>query len=79
MKLKLIVVSLLLIGAGLIHKYSDSEKEQISTLMLENIEALAGGEDDNAVYCVRSGTVDCPISNRKVEYVFEGYSLGNRY
>lgn len=54
-----------------------------SSLLLENIEALAANEDgtdDGEVvggktYCVGVGSVDCPRTHDKVKYVIEGYSL----
>lgn len=46
-----------------------------SSLVLNNIEALAANEGDN-VFCFGIGTVDCPIDHSKVKYVFEPYSLG---
>lgn len=41
------------------------------SLTLQNIEALAGNE--SSMYsCIGKGSVDCPMSNSKVEYVFQG-------
>lgn len=54
-----------------------------SSLLLENIEALAAdedGTDDGEVeggktYCVGVGSLDCPLTHDKVKYVIKGYSL----
>lgn len=54
-----------------------------SSLLLENIEALAANEDgtdDGEVvggktYCVGVGSVDCPRTHDKVKYVVMGHSL----
>lgn len=54
-----------------------------SSLLLENIEALAAdedGTDDGEVvggktYCVGVGSVDCPRTHDKVKYVVMGHSL----
>ena len=44
-------------------------------LMQENVEALAWGEDEQYFSCVGSGSVDCPISHRKVYIVLQNYGL----
>ena len=49
------------------------------TLLMENIEALAGGESHVPMHCVGSGTVDCPINHEKVKIVATGYSLEDLY
>lgn len=51
------------------------KREKNADLLLYNIEALAADENATNVYCVMAGSVDCPISNAKVEYVIDGYSL----
>lgn len=47
---------------------TSSQGEQISDLMLENIEALAGGEDSTTVFCYGEGSLPCP-DGTKVEFV----------
>jgi len=46
---------------------------------LNNIEALASGEDNNLdkadYYCYGRGNIDCPISGEKVNTVIKVYSL----
>ncbi len=42
------------------------------SLLLENIEALAGGEEDIVYRCLGLGAVDCPSDHSKVKYVVSG-------
>ena len=46
----------------------------IGSLLLDNIEALANGEQENGIKCIGEGTVDCPIGI-KVEAVIRFYGL----
>lgn len=46
----------------------------MSSLVLENIEALADPETDR-VFCFGIGSVDCPINHTKVHYYHAPYSL----
>lgn len=62
-----------------ITSWSRSTKTELNNLFLENVEALAGGEDSGAVHCLGSGSVDCPFDNSKAEVVYEGYSLESMY
>jgi len=41
----------------------------LDSLMLENIEALASGEEAELINCIGSGSVDCPIDHVKVYLV----------
>ena len=58
-------------------------ESNISSLLLENIEALAAdevGSDDGEVVggktkCIGIGSLDCPVTHDKVKYIIEGYSL----
>lgn len=58
--------------------YMKANRNEITApLLLNNIEALAAGEEEEGdAYCIGSGSVDCPIDHSKVKYVFEPYSLG---
>ena len=67
MKKKFLFVSLL------------SREEVTNVLLLENVEALAGGESNVPVHCVGSGTVDCPFNHVKVRLVASGYSFEDLY
>lgn len=52
---------------------------ELNNLFLENVEALAAGEEVTTVRCLGSGSVNCPINNSKVAVVYDGYSLENIY
>lgn len=52
---------------------------ELNNLFLENVEALAAGEEITNVGCLGLGSVDCPIDNSKVEVVYDGYSLEDIY
>lgn len=58
-------------------QYSSVKKpSQMSSLILQNIEALADdNESGGTVACAGSGSVDCPFLEKKVEYVFTSYGL----
>lgn len=44
-------------------------------LLMQNVEALAGGENLTPVHCAGLGCVDCPINAIKVKYVVSGWSF----
>ena len=48
-------------------------------LLLKNVEALAWGEGGGYTSCLGIGSVDCPTTQYKVEYVMSGYSLEDLY
>lgn len=51
-----------------------TEKSQtIDSLLLQNVEALAGDENFSYTFCVGTSSVDCPINHSKVEYLIQGY------
>lgn len=75
MKKKVILVFLCVIGILVTGKLA-SHKKQVSSLLLYNVEALANSsEHADRGYCFGTGSVDCPVSHHKVEYVFSGYSI----
>ncbi|EKU90430.1 hypothetical protein HMPREF9447_01848 [Bacteroides oleiciplenus YIT 12058] len=53
---------------------SKQSSTKMSSLVLENIEALADPETDR-VFCFGIGSVDCPINHTKVHYYHAPYSL----
>lgn len=59
--------------------YLNSSKTdyQLSVLALQNVEALALGEGGMNSYCVGSGSLDCPSTLTKVQYVSKVYSMDN--
>ena len=53
---------------------SSYSNNNTNDLLLDNIEALANGEQENGITCIGEGTVDCPIVI-KVRAVIKYYSL----
>lgn len=70
---RLLWVVLIVVMVG----YSNWFKKEcrISSLILQNIEALAEDESYSNIHCFSIGSVDCPINHSKVEYVFSSYGL----
>lgn len=57
-------------------KELSTSKQTENPLLLYNIEALASNSEGAPVTrCYGKGTVDCPKSHSKVEWVITGYSL----
>ena len=77
--MKKILFLLCIIVAVLSTKYFASHKSGQSVLLLYNIEALAAGEHAQQGRCFGTGTLDCPVSHDKVEYIAGGYSLEDLY
>ncbi len=77
--MKKIIFLLLCLVAVLSTKYFSSHRNGYSELLLYNVEALAAGEHSDITRCIGKGTLDCPVSHRKVEYIFGGYSLEDLY
>lgn len=73
----LLKLTFLVVVFIVVWQYSSVKKpSQVSSLILQNIEALADdNESGGAVFCVGSGSVDCPFLESKVEYVITGYGL----
>lgn len=69
MKKLIILLSLCIVGILIIHRDHQDEK---CSLLLENIEALAGNEDPNIYRCMDQGSVDCPSNHTKVKHVIIG-------
>lgn len=79
MKKKVLFISLFLVATVVASFQFSSEKENLQSLMLENIDALASGEWGGLIHCVGSGSVDCPVTHYKVYVVGSGYSLEESY
>lgn len=76
------LVLLLFIGiVGTTIYFTRPVKTELNSLLLENVEALAASPDEILVpiYCMGNGSVDCPVTKSKVETVYEGYILRERY
>lgn len=79
MKKKVLLISLFLAATVVTFFQFDSGKEELQSLMLENIDALASDEWGTAPNCVGFGSVDCPVDHVKVYLVVGKYSLEERY
>ena len=71
MKKKILFIALFLAAVAASFQWS-VEHENLDSLMLENIEALASGEGHVNISCFGFGSVDCPSSHVKVYLVQEG-------
>lgn len=56
------------------HVYSKQSSAKMSSLILENIEALADSETGGRI-CFGKGSVDCPLNHDKVYVYYAPYSL----
>ena len=79
MKKKVLLISLFLVATVVASFQFSPEKENLQSLMLENIDALASDEWGGTPRCIGSGSVDCPIANVKVYAVGGPYSLEESY
>lgn len=79
MKTKLLIVGSLLMIVTVTYFYVNSEESELNDLLLKNVEALADNEYDSTVSCLGRGSVDCPHTKVKVEYVMGGYNLEDLY
>ena len=78
MKKRVIVIGLFAVCAfTAFHGFKSGKKS--NDLLLMNIEALAYGESDLPIDCAGTGSVDCPRTQIKVQYVVVGYSLEELY
>ena len=59
----------------MIVKNHNSQRSEINSLLLHNIEALAADEHLPTTQCFGEGQVLCPINNSRVKAVATGYSL----
>ncbi|WP_287132590.1 NVEALA domain-containing protein [Bacteroides sp.] len=71
MKKKILFMFLFLVAVAASFQLG-AEHENLESLMLENIEALASGEGHVNISCFGLGSVDCPSSHVKVYLVQEG-------
>lgn len=79
MKKKVLFIGLFLAAIVAVSFQFNSRKENLESLMLENIDALASGEWNTNPRCFGTGSVDCPSSDVKVEYVVGLYGLEELY
>ena len=79
MKKKVLLAGMSLLLMTMVCYGSFHKEKTESALLMETIEALAGGESHVPMHCVGFGTVDCPINHEKVKIVATGYSLEDLY
>lgn len=79
MKKKVLLAGMSLLVMAIVCYVSFHEEKIENALLMENIEALAGGESTVPVRCAGSGTVECPFTHVKVRFVVTGYSLEDLY
>ena len=73
-KMKIILVSVAVV-VSIIGYCKIHQSENLNTLLLKNVEALADDEDFGRIDCFGLGSVDCPITHIKVVYATGTYSL----
>ena len=79
MKKKVLLAGMSLLVMTMVCYGSFHKEKTESALLMENIEALAGGGSHVPMHCVGFGAVDCPINHEKVKIVATGYSLEDLY
>ena len=71
---KKMIISFIVVATVMSFIGSSYSNINTNDLLLDNIEALANGEQENGIKCIGEGTVDCPIGI-KVEAVIRFYGL----
>ena len=71
---KKMIISFIVVATVMSFIGSSYSNNNTNDLLLDNIEALANGEQENGIKCIGEGTVDCPIGI-KVRAVIKYYSL----
>ena len=67
-KMKFIGIAMILVVVALGYS-KNRQPENLDTLLLDNVEALDGGD------CIGSGSIVCPFNNTEVAHVLVYYSL----
>ena len=65
-----VVLSAAVVAVAGYGMYENQLKENLSDVMLENVEALANGEYEQGVICYGRGQLDCP-NGEKVLWIVE--------
>lgn len=74
-KVKMLILAALSVMVTICSLLGNRQPVEMNALMLENVEALAAGEDASKIFCFGVGSVDCPKNKEKVAYVRQYYSL----
>lgn len=75
MKRTLVLLTAIIICIVSTIAFLHSSKKTEYNILMQNVEALAGGENLTPVHCAGLGCVDCPINAVKVKYVVSGWSF----
>ena len=71
---KKMIISFIVVATVMSFIGSSYSNNNTNDLLLDNIEALANGEQENGITCIGEGTGECPIGI-KVRAVIKYYSL----
>ena len=71
---KKMIISFIVVATVMSFIGSSYSNNNTNDLLLDNIEALANGEQENGIKCIGEGTVYCPIGI-KVEAVIRFYVI----
>lgn len=74
-KVKILILAALSVMVTICSLLGNRQSVEMNVLMLENVEALAAGEDAGKIICFGIGSVDCPKNKKKVTHVYHKYSL----
>lgn len=74
-KVKILILAALSVMVIICSLLGNRQSVEMNVLMLENVEALAAGEDANVIFCAGVGSIDCPKNKEKVACVRQYYSL----
>lgn len=74
-KVKILILAALSVMVTICSLLGNRQPVEMNVLMLENVEALAAGEDANVIFCAGVGSIDCPKNKEKVACVRQYYSL----
>lgn len=67
---KMLIMFAVALGTIVVGLNQKDDSDGMSSLMIENVEALAGGETGNG-FCYGTGSVPCPYAPVKVLWVTE--------
>lgn len=56
-----------------VFSYFREQSYKLDSLSLQNVEALAEGEEYTHISCIDVGSLDCPVNHSGVKYIFKGY------
>ena len=73
-KMKFSGIAMILVVVALGYS-KNRQPENLDTLLLDNVEALAAGEAADGGDCIGSGSIVCPFNNTEVAHVLVYYSL----